>query len=221
MRKLIFVIAALAALNSFAIAQDAPKATAPHLDTITVDDLKGDVYFLASDEMRGRETIAPESDIASAYIANRFRKAGLKPAGDEGGWYQNVQFAYTEMLEKPAIKVFEKGTDKAALELKYGEDFASFGGGGAGAMAQAQLVFAGYAITDKSKNWDDFADLDAKGKIALFLRYEPASWRSARGWSRNAFLETKMAQLKKAGVIGAIMVSGPGSTNGLDNWSNT
>ncbi len=218
MRKLILVFAALAALNSFAVAQDAPKALAPNLDSISVEDLKGDVYFLASDEMRGRETIAPESDIASAYIANRFRRAGLKPAGDEGGWYQNVQFAYTEMVEKPVIKVFDKDSETPAIEFKYGEDFASFGGG-AGAMAQAELVFAGYGIADKAKNWDDFANLDAKGKIALILRYEPASWRSARGWSRNAFLETKMAQLKKAGVVGAIMVTGPASTNGQDNWS--
>lgn len=219
MRKLLLLFAALAALNSLAVAQDAPKLTAPNLDTISVDDLKGDVYFLASDEMRGRETIQPESDIASAYIANRFRKAGLKPAGEDGGWYQNVQFAYTEMLEKPSLKVFDNGADKPSLELKYGEDFASFGGGAA-SLAKAPLVFAGYAITDKSKNWDDFADLDAKGKIALILRYEPSSWRSARGWSRNAFLETKMAQLRKAGVLGAIMVTGPASTNGLDNWSS-
>jgi hypothetical protein len=221
MRKLILVLAALAALGNVAIAEDAPAAIAPNLETITVDDLKGDVYFLASDEMRGRETIAPESDIAAAYIANRFRKAGLKPAGEDGGWYQNVQFAYSEMVEKPSIKIFDKVSDKASLELKYGEDFADAAvpGSTLHALPAAALVFAGYAITDKNKKWDDFANIDAKGKIALILRYEPNEWRSARGWSRNAFLETKLALLKKAGAVGVLMVTGPLSPNAMDNWS--
>src|SRR5262245_18746678 len=126
MRKLIFAFGVLAALASLSIAQDA-ALTAPHLDSITVEDLKSDVYFLASDEMAGRETIRPESDIASAYIAGRFRKAGMKPAGENGSWYQNVQFAYTEFAEKPTVKIYGEGSEGPALELKYREDFASVG----------------------------------------------------------------------------------------------
>ncbi|MBP9892631.1 MAG: hypothetical protein KBG84_12070, partial [Planctomycetes bacterium] len=106
MRKLIFALLALCVVARVSVADDAQALLAPHLESISVDDLKGDVYFLASDEMRGRDTISTESSIASAYIANRFRKAGLKPAGEDGGWYQNVKFAYTEFTEKPTIKVF-------------------------------------------------------------------------------------------------------------------
>lgn len=219
MRKLFVALLALALCARVAVADGASALTAPNLDSISVEDLQGDVYFLASDEMRGRDTISPESDIASAYIANRFRKAGLKPAGEEGGWYQNVKFAYTEFEEKPAIKVFEQG-DKPSFEWAYGQDFASMEGA-ASAVPKASLAFAGYAVTDKNKNWDDFANIDMKGKVAVLFRYEPTGWRSTRGWSRSAFIETKRSLLKKAGALAAIMVTGPVSTNGVDNWTAT
>ncbi|MBP9892285.1 MAG: M28 family peptidase, partial [Planctomycetes bacterium] len=153
----------------------------------------------------------------SAYIANRFRKAGLKPAGEDGGWYQNVKFAYTEFTEKPTIKVFEPAGARPALELVYGQDFSALEGA-ASSVPSAPLAFAGYAITDKAKNWDDFANVDLKGKVALVFRFEPTSMSNTRGWSRNAFVETKKSLLKKAGAVAAIMVTGPGSTNGTDNW---
>jgi hypothetical protein len=50
--------------------------------------MKRDVRFLASDEMRGRDNGTPEGERASAYVAERMRDAGLKPAGDAGGWFQ-------------------------------------------------------------------------------------------------------------------------------------
>lgn len=217
MRKLIFALLALCAVARVSVADDAQALLAPHLESISVDDLKGDVYFLASDEMRGRDTLSTESDIASAYIANRFRQAGLKPAGENGGWYQNAKFAYTEFTEKPSIKVFESEGAQPALELAYGQDFTAFEGA-ASPVPKAPLAFAGYAITDKAKNWDDFANQDLKGKVALVFRFEPTSMSNTRGWSRNAFVETKKSLLKKAGAVAAIMVTGPGSTNGTDNW---
>ncbi|CAG0986653.1 Bacterial leucyl aminopeptidase [Planctomycetaceae bacterium] len=217
MRKLIFALLALCVIARVSVAEDAQALLAPNLDSISVEDLKGDVYFLASDEMRGRDTISTESSIASAYIANRFRKAGLKPAGEDGGWYQNVKFAYTEFTEKPTIKVFEPAGAQPALELVYGQDFSALEGA-ASSVPSAPLAFAGYAITDKAKNWDDFANVDLKGKVALVFRFEPTSMSNSRGWSRNAFVETKKSLLKKAGAVAAIMVTGPGSTNGTDNW---
>lgn len=196
MRKLLFALLSLCVIVHTSVAQDAQAPVAPNLESISVEDLKSDVYFLASDEMRGRDTLSTESNIASAYIANRFRKAGLKPAGEDGGWYQNAKFAYTEFTEKPSIKMFEAVGEQPALELAYGQDFTVIEGA-ASSVPNAGLAFAGYAITDKAKNWDDFANLDLKGKVALLFRFEPSSWRSTRGWSRSAFIESKKALLKK------------------------
>lgn len=52
--------------------------------SISVESLKGNLSFLASDLLQGRSTPSPELDIAAQYIASQFQKAGLEPAGDDG-----------------------------------------------------------------------------------------------------------------------------------------
>ena len=62
-----------------------------YLDSIQAQDLKEYVTFLASDEMKGRQTPSPELDKAAAYIAGEFKKDGVLP-GNEGSYYQIVEW---------------------------------------------------------------------------------------------------------------------------------
>lgn len=222
--RLCLAVGALCFFMLAPAAQEGAKGSlaAPNLESISVADLKGDVYFLASDEMRGRDTAKPESEIASAYIASRFRKAGAMPAGENGSYFQEVQFAYHEFTEPPVARLYDsqQAGDGPLAEFKYGQDFSS-AGGRPRPVARCEVVFAGYAITDAARGWDDLGGLDLKGKTALILRYEPTGWRSGssmRGWSRNSYLETKAALLRKAGAAAVLMVTGPASTGGIDNW---
>src|SRR5258705_12893767 len=59
------------------------------LASINADALKGHIYFLASDEMGGRDSLSPEGRIAAEYIAGFYHRAGLKPVGDNGTYFQN------------------------------------------------------------------------------------------------------------------------------------
>jgi Zn-dependent M28 family amino/carboxypeptidase len=54
------------------------------LDTISSRSLEGHLTFIASDLLEGRATPSHGQDIAAAYIAAQFRRAGLEPAGDDG-----------------------------------------------------------------------------------------------------------------------------------------
>ena len=54
------------------------------LDAVSAESMKGHLSFLASDELEGRRTPSRGLDIAAAYIAAQFRRAGLEPAGDDG-----------------------------------------------------------------------------------------------------------------------------------------
>ena len=54
------------------------------LDRIRAASLRGDLSFIASDALDGRDTPSPGLDIAAEYIAAQFRRAGLEPAGDDG-----------------------------------------------------------------------------------------------------------------------------------------
>jgi len=72
-------------------------ATGPAaLDSITADDLKGDLSFLSSDAMQGRFTPSPELDIAAEFIASKFRAAGLEPGGDRD-YFQTAEMVSRRM----------------------------------------------------------------------------------------------------------------------------
>jgi len=57
--------------------------------------LRQDVSYLAADKMKGRGTATPEERKAARYIAKQFKKAGLKPMGDNGTWYHAFSFKKT------------------------------------------------------------------------------------------------------------------------------
>lgn len=58
---------------------------------VTADLMKKHAAFLASDELEGRCAGYPGANKAADYIADAFKKAGLKPAGDQGGWFQKFR----------------------------------------------------------------------------------------------------------------------------------
>ena len=58
-------------------------------DAIPIEALKAHVHFLAADEMKGRDSLSPESRIAANYVASFFARAGLKPIGERGTYFQH------------------------------------------------------------------------------------------------------------------------------------
>src|SRR5215470_13097471 len=61
------------------------------IDLIQSADLKADIFFLASDDLAGRNTGSREDHIATDYIASEFMRLGLKPMGDNGTYFQNLE----------------------------------------------------------------------------------------------------------------------------------
>lgn len=218
-RKPLAAIALLLLVGTSALANDTPVAApaAPNIDSITLADIRGDVQFLASDEMAGRETLKPESMITAAYVRSRMERAGVQPAGMNGGWYQPVKLKHNAWQTAPSLSWTRGGQTET---LEYAKDFVSTDGPSAGLELQAgQVVFGGYAVNDTSRSYNDLEGVDLKGKLALILRYEPTPWvRAGRNpFSRNAFLQTKTALLRQAGAAGVLLVTGPRSLGGSDN----
>lgn len=85
----------------------AALAQAPSFnDLITANALKGDVSFLASDALEGRGTPSRGLELAGEFIASQFRRAGLEPAGEGGGYFQNAAFeSVTPKQEGVALSV--------------------------------------------------------------------------------------------------------------------
>jgi len=124
------------------------------------------VSFLASDDLKGRGNGTPELQRASEYIADQFRILGLKPAGDNGTYFQNFQITIgTTYGRRNALTIDNR---KLAIDKDFEPLSISLP-----SQIDGPLVFAGYGITAPDLQWDDYLGLDVKGKIVLVLRHEP------------------------------------------------
>jgi len=150
--------------------------------TVTKSDIEGHIYFLASDELRGRETGSQEADIAAAYIANSFRRYNVKPANN-GSYYQNIKF----QMNKAATKA------EASLNGNKISDFVPLNGQNINYNGTA--VFVGYGQDA------DYAGKDVKGKLVISRAGLPGD-DDVRAAMNSADIKRKAA--KAHGAIGII-----------------
>jgi len=73
------------------------RAVRSAIQTITVDDFRAKLGALAHDSTRGRETPSPELARATEWVAQQFLRAGLRPAGDAGGYLQRFRLRYEQL----------------------------------------------------------------------------------------------------------------------------
>jgi len=166
-----------------------------------------DLEFLASDQCEGRGVTTKGINLAADYIAQEFKKAGLKPAGGEGSYFQPFHITGSARLGQPN-KVVLKGPLGQDIALEMGKQFTVVAFGASGKLT-APLVFAGYGITSKEPAYDDYAGLDVAGKVVVVLRRVPNQQNSLvgkfSGGSNNphAALQSKAAnaELHKAAAV--------------------
>jgi hypothetical protein len=131
--------------------------------------------FLASEELGGRYTLSPSFQIVARYLAAHLEAYGFQPGGDKGDFLQHFDVVATKPdTEKSSLTITVNGNPTT---YKFG-DF--FGAGGIGGQAEGQIVFVGNGISSPSQNYDDYAKVDVKGKIALMVTGFPAAVDESR-----------------------------------------
>ncbi len=166
-----------------------------------------DVVFLSRDEMQGRASGSPELELAAEYIAERFREAGLTPAGDDGSYFQS--FEVTTGAEAGAENMLSLGG--SALSLN--EDFVPILFSNT-SQVEAPLVFAGYGISSPELEYDDYAGIDADGKIVVVLRHEPQEMDSESKFAGTDFTShasfiNKAINARLHGALGIVFITDP------------
>ncbi|WP_010545450.1 M28 family metallopeptidase [Sphingomonas elodea] len=200
-------LALILCLASPALAQTAAERNAIITAPLPADQaaLKSHVMFLASDALKGREAGTPEFEIAANYVAAQFYAAGLKPAGDDGGYLQKVPLISYKLDGTGAMSI---GKGKAApVALVAGKDFI------VGANPEkpeysvtAPVVFVGYGIVGLGR--DDYKGVDVKGKIVAFFGGAPKSFPGEEGAHfQNPAAKAEIA--KKHGAVGYITIESP------------
>jgi Zn-dependent M28 family amino/carboxypeptidase len=132
------------------------------------------VKYLSSDLLEGRGTGQKGGDEAADYIAEQFKSYGLKPAGENGTYFQDVPMVGIKTQPETTFNFVPK--DGESLALKLFDDFVTSNGTQTPSVdIDAPIVFVGYGITAPEYQWDDYKGYDLKGKVALLFVNEPIS----------------------------------------------
>jgi hypothetical protein len=182
----------------------AARAERAPWDGVRADAIRGHVEFLASDLLEGRAAATRGYDIAAAYVAAQFRQAGLEPGGDEGDYLQNVPLLEaTPVLPGSGVQLVREGE---AYAFEYGTHYLPFADfTSASSTLTAPLVFVGFGVQAPELEYDDYAGVDAQGRIAVALsgapEHFPAHQRAYHSWSHR-----KWSKLIEHGAVGLVMV---------------
>jgi Zn-dependent M28 family amino/carboxypeptidase len=134
------------------------SATIDAAKQITAARLSEHLHVVASDAMEGRDTPSRGLDATANYIADDLKKLGIKPAGDDGTYFQRIALKRDKV--DPTRTAFSLG-DTA---FTFGDDFITAGATGA---AEGPLVFVGHGWIVKSKNIDAYKGIDVRDKIMV------------------------------------------------------
>jgi Zn-dependent M28 family amino/carboxypeptidase len=155
------------------LAAASPGAEADRIPEISAERIKAAVAYLASDRLEGRGPGTRGEFLATEYLADEFQKAGLKPIGVRSTYFQPVPLLRVVTSPKSTLRAV-KG--KTVLDIPCEEGFS-----GTSRTQQeldefdAEAVFVGHGITAPEFGWDDYKDVDVKGKVVVLFTNEPPS----------------------------------------------
>ena len=143
---------------------------APAIETIRREELRADLFFLASDGMRGRLTNTPEYDLAAEWIASRFARLGLQKLGDLDNYFQRFELVTAKLGETNKLVL---GTPEVRHTPKLGEEFYPLNFSANGEVKARGAALLGYGVTAPEYNWDDYKGRDVKGAIVIAFDGDP------------------------------------------------
>lgn len=165
---LLFAVA-LGACQASRLSNSASPAPAPQVSIQRMSEIS---RMLASDEFGGRSMGTAGEERTVRYLTEQFRLAGLEPGGENGEWTQMVPMIRTRL--KPPVQLSIR-QDSGRRALRFPDDIylSTVRATERARIENAPIVFVGYGVSAPERGWDDFKNVDLKGKVALFLVNDP------------------------------------------------
>ena len=140
----------------------------PALDEIRGEQIAAHVQFLSDDLLEGRAPSTRGGDLAARYLAAQLVLLGFEPGGENGTYFQPV--AIVESVVDPSFTL----SAGAGAPFRYLEDVVGFSGVQSPQVrTEGEVVFVGHGIVAPEYNWNDYAGVDMKGKVALIMVNDP------------------------------------------------
>lgn len=145
--------------------QDAPTE-------ISSDKITQTVRTMTLDQFEGRAPGTAGEDRTIGYLIGRFEALGLEPGGVDGSWTQPVPLLHTTLGKPQTLAI---SIDDQTMALDAGTDIyvSTLQPNAMAVIEDAEMVFVGYGVTAPERGWDDYKNVDLKGKVAVFLVNDP------------------------------------------------
>ncbi|MCF8380010.1 MAG: M28 family peptidase [Bacteroidales bacterium] len=141
------------------------------VESINAENLASHVAVLGSDEYEGRKPFSKGEDKTVNYLAAQMERIGLEP-GFGDSYFQDVEMAeITSFMDKPAIVK----SDNKDLLLFFPDDIAIISKKTSDIIEieNSEMIFAGFGIVAPEYNWDDYENIDVKGKTVVVFVNDP------------------------------------------------
>ena len=187
-----------------------PAAVRAAADAITAERVGRDLVWLSSDALRGRNTPSPGFDSAAAYVARRLERAGLKPLGDDGTFFQHYD------LRDERVDTAGTFLQAGGRRFRFGDDLVmrTFAGPLSGTH---RVVYVGHGWTVPGERVDPYANLDVRGKILLVHGYGAPSSLGVQQIGRvTVNASSPLVEAQRRGAVGIIHIAPAAALTGWD-----
>ncbi|HYP25365.1 MAG TPA: M20/M25/M40 family metallo-hydrolase [Blastocatellia bacterium] len=141
------------------------------LEAIKADNLMKHIRTLSADDFEGRSPATKGEELTINYLADEFKKLGLAPGNTDGTYFQKVPLVGITTSTASSLDIHAGSKN---ISLKYPDDFVArtmrmvekegFNG---------EMVFVGYGVVAPEYNWNDYKDVDVRGKVLVMLVNDP------------------------------------------------
>lgn len=185
----------------------APQEISERSVSITRAEIAAHIRFLSHDLLEGRGIGTRGGALAEEYMETMFRLFGLEPAWD-GGYMQEVRLRRVSADRNAKLTFSRNGT---SLDFAFGGDFVALAPVPTDSDTfSAELVYVGRGIVAEAWNWDDYKDVDVRGKIVVMFVNEPGvdnndlfEGRALTWYGRWMY---KFIQAAQKGALGALLI---------------
>ncbi len=160
---------------------------------------------LSSEQFEGRLSGTPEYLEAAKWCAGKFKEWGIQPANNNS-YFQYFKNEYSEV--NSIGKVIYSSQKNKAIHYRFPEDYLP-GSNSASGTVSGEMVYVGYGITAPELDYDDYKNVDVKGKIIILESGTPYTKNDTMlaKWTPYAYHRYKFRNAVKHGAAGMIYAS--------------